>query len=431
MTIRSSQREAQPRAYRGDRRRPGRALLRRARPSSSARPTRSPSGSATPPDDTFGFGVVFSDETLGGIEHADAAIHQQMEREFARWDDIDVHYRGNVITSGGHGFAAMSRAPAARDPAGRCRELGVTLHFRTEAPDVDELSRTYDLVIASDGLNSAIRAKYADMFRPDARRARRCKYMWLGTDKVFDAFKFDVHRDAVRRHADPRLPVRRDRQHVHRRDARRRVARGRLRRVRRRATFRPGRERREVDRAGAGAVRRRPRRPRACWRTTRGGSASRRSATRPGGTATSCCSATPRTPRTSRSARARSWRWRTRSRWPPACTSRRRASSSARSPRTRRSAGRSCCPPSARRRRASSGSRTSGQYIHQEPEQFAFNIMTRSRRVTYDNLRLRDPEFVERVDAWFADHERRARRVGDPATSARRCSSRSGCASSS
>ena len=61
------------------------------------------------PDDTFGFGVVFSDETLGGIENADPGIYRQMEREFARWDDIDVHYRGEVITSGGHGFAAMGR----------------------------------------------------------------------------------------------------------------------------------------------------------------------------------------------------------------------------------------------------------------------------------------------------------------------------------
>ena len=60
-------------------------------------------------DDTFGFGVVFSDETLGGIEHADPAIYAQMEREFAVWDDIDVHFKGEVVTSGGHGFAAMSR----------------------------------------------------------------------------------------------------------------------------------------------------------------------------------------------------------------------------------------------------------------------------------------------------------------------------------
>src|SRR5690242_20245730 len=142
-------------------------------------------------DDTFGFGVVFSDETLGGIEHADPEIHRAMEREFARWDDIDVHYRGEVITSGGHGFAAMSRRRLLEILQERCRELGVTLHFRTEAPDVEELSATHDLVIAADGLNSAVRGKYADTFRPSLD-VRDCKYMWLGTDKVFDAFKFYI-----------------------------------------------------------------------------------------------------------------------------------------------------------------------------------------------------------------------------------------------
>ena len=92
-------------------------------------------------DDTFGFGVVFSDETLGGIEHADPAIHAPMQREFARWDDIDVHLpRRTYSTSGGHGFAAMSRKPAAGILQARCAELGVEVRFRTEAPDVDELA---------------------------------------------------------------------------------------------------------------------------------------------------------------------------------------------------------------------------------------------------------------------------------------------------
>src|SRR6266513_3527796 len=71
-------------------------------------------------DDTFGFGVVFSAETLGGIEHADAAVYARMEREFARWDDIDVHYRGQALTSGGHGFAAMSRRRLLRLLQERC-----------------------------------------------------------------------------------------------------------------------------------------------------------------------------------------------------------------------------------------------------------------------------------------------------------------------
>src|SRR5260221_10085691 len=85
-------------------------------------------------DDTFGFGVVFSDETLGGIEHADAQIYGAMEREFARWDDIDVHVRGQTITSGGHGFAALSRRRLLQILQQRCGELGVTLHFPPGAP---------------------------------------------------------------------------------------------------------------------------------------------------------------------------------------------------------------------------------------------------------------------------------------------------------
>ncbi|WP_410669636.1 bifunctional salicylyl-CoA 5-hydroxylase/oxidoreductase [Amycolatopsis sp. cmx-4-68] len=140
------------------------------------------------PDDTFGFGVVFSDETLGGIEHADAAVHEAMKAEFARWDDIDVHYRGTVTTSGGHGFAAMSRKRLLGILQHRCAELGVSLRFREEAPA--DLSG-YDLVVAADGVNSAVRAKHAETFRPSVE-TRRCRYIWLGTDLVFDAFKFHV-----------------------------------------------------------------------------------------------------------------------------------------------------------------------------------------------------------------------------------------------
>ncbi|MBO0847464.1 MAG: bifunctional salicylyl-CoA 5-hydroxylase/oxidoreductase, partial [Nocardioides sp.] len=87
-------------------------------------------------DDTFGFGVVFSDETLGGIEHADPAVFAQMRAEFAIWDDIDVHFKDTVTTSGGHAFAAMSRRRLLEILQARCRELGVTIHVSTEAPDV-------------------------------------------------------------------------------------------------------------------------------------------------------------------------------------------------------------------------------------------------------------------------------------------------------
>ena len=173
---------------------PAVSTSRRSRSSWRRRPgsgTRSRCGSATPPDDTFGFGVVFSDETLGGIEHADPVVFAQMQREFAIWDDIDVHFKGEVVTSGGHAFAAMSRRRLLEILQERCRELDVTLHFRTEAPDVDELAASYDLVVAADGLNSAVRQRYADTFRPTLD-VRDCRYIWLGTDMVFDAFTFHI-----------------------------------------------------------------------------------------------------------------------------------------------------------------------------------------------------------------------------------------------
>ena len=142
-------------------------------------------------DDTFGFGVVFSDETLGGIEHADAEIFAAMRREFARWDDIDVHFRGTTVTSGGHGFAAMSRQRLLAILQARCAGLGVRILFGTQAPDVAGLAASHDLVVAADGMNSATRGRFAGAFGPDLER-RRCRYIWLGTDLVFDAFKFYI-----------------------------------------------------------------------------------------------------------------------------------------------------------------------------------------------------------------------------------------------
>ena len=92
------------------------------------------------PDDTFGFGVVFSDETLGGIEHADPVIHARMAERFARWDDVDVHFRGTLTTVGGQGFAAMSRKELLRILQERCADLGVRVDYRTEAVSYTHLT---------------------------------------------------------------------------------------------------------------------------------------------------------------------------------------------------------------------------------------------------------------------------------------------------
>ena len=143
------------------------------------------------PDDTFGFGVVFSDETLGGIESADTEIYRRMESRFARWTDIDVDVDGHTFTVGGQGFAAMSRKELLQILQQRAAQLGVTVHYRTAAPDVAALRATHDLVLAADGLNSTIRSAAPEVFGPTLDR-RHNKYIWLGTDLVFEAFQFFV-----------------------------------------------------------------------------------------------------------------------------------------------------------------------------------------------------------------------------------------------
>lgn len=142
-------------------------------------------------DDTFGFGVVFSDETLGGIENADKAVADYMTEQFARWSDIDIHYRDQTITVGGQGFAAMGRKELLQMLQHRALSLGVEVEFSTEAPPVAQLEAEYDLVVAADGANSQVRTQYAEDFSPHVDR-RRNKFMWLGTDQVFEAFKFYI-----------------------------------------------------------------------------------------------------------------------------------------------------------------------------------------------------------------------------------------------
>ena len=118
-------------------------------------------------------------------------IYARMAERFARWDDIDVHFRGTVTTAGGQGFAAISRQRLLQILRERCAELGVRLSYRTAAPDADALGRDYDLVVAADGANSATRTKFADVFQPSLE-PRHSTYMWLGTDLVFEAFKFYI-----------------------------------------------------------------------------------------------------------------------------------------------------------------------------------------------------------------------------------------------
>ncbi|MFS2137487.1 bifunctional salicylyl-CoA 5-hydroxylase/oxidoreductase [Duganella sp. Dugasp56] len=143
------------------------------------------------PYDTFGWGVVFSDQTLGNLANADEPTARAILESFNHWDDIDVFFKGEKVTSGGHGFCGIGRKHLLNILQRRCEELGVKLVFETEVTDDQEMAARYgaDLVIASDGLNSRTRTRYADSYQPQIE-ARQCRFVWLGTRKKFDAFTF-------------------------------------------------------------------------------------------------------------------------------------------------------------------------------------------------------------------------------------------------
>jgi anthraniloyl-CoA monooxygenase len=140
------------------------------------------------PYDTFGWGVVFSDQTLGNLQAADPVSAAQILDAFNHWDDIEVHIRGHKIRSGGHGFCGIGRKRLLNILQQRCEGVGVKLAFETDVQG-DEAYPHADLIIASDGLNSRIRAKHAETFKPDIDM-RACRFVWLGTHKLFDAFTF-------------------------------------------------------------------------------------------------------------------------------------------------------------------------------------------------------------------------------------------------
>lgn len=142
------------------------------------------------PDDTFGWGVVLSDETLDNLAENDAKSAAAIREHFAYWDDIAVIHKGVRTLSTGHGFCGIGRMRLLVLLQERARELGVDLRFQTEVDDTEKLMAEYDLVIAADGLNSRTRSKFAEHFHPDVD-TRKCKFVWLGTKQKFDgAFTF-------------------------------------------------------------------------------------------------------------------------------------------------------------------------------------------------------------------------------------------------
>ena len=142
------------------------------------------------PDDTFGWGVVLSDETLTNLEANDPVSATEIRAHFAYWDDIALHHKGQKLVSGGHGFCGIGRKRLLLILHERARALGVDLRFQTEVDTAAEYMKDFDVVVASDGLNSKTRTTFAETFKPDID-LRKCHFVWLGTEQKFDdAFTF-------------------------------------------------------------------------------------------------------------------------------------------------------------------------------------------------------------------------------------------------
>lgn len=136
------------------------------------------------PDDTFGWGVVFSGKTLANLRDADATSHAEITREFEAWDNVDVVHGQDKISIHGNSFSGIARIRLLKILQARCEQLKIRIHFRNEVSDIDALKRESDLLIGADGVNSTVRQKYAEHFRPKLS-ARPNKYIWYGTNRLF------------------------------------------------------------------------------------------------------------------------------------------------------------------------------------------------------------------------------------------------------
>lgn len=136
------------------------------------------------PDDTFGWGVVFSGKTLTNLARADAESHAEITKNFEAWDNVDVVHRNDKVSIHGNSFSGIARLRLLKILQRRCEELGVQLLFRNEVQDVESLRQSCDLLVAADGVNSAVRNEYANRFGPDLD-VRPNRYIWYGTNHLF------------------------------------------------------------------------------------------------------------------------------------------------------------------------------------------------------------------------------------------------------
>src|SRR5438876_993501 len=370
-----------------------------------------------PLEATFGFGVVFSDATQDTLAEADRETYQEMARHFHHWDDIDVHVNNTVVTSTGHGFSGLSRRTLLAILGRRAEAIGVCLRVGREVADVHAVLGA-DLVVAADGFNSVVRQQLADRFTPTVDW-RPNRYVWLGTNRPFPAFTFYFKRD---RHGLWRVHA-----YQYERGCSTFIVEATE------ATWRAA----GMDRADEDATLafcealfaeelqgHRLLKNRSLWRnfgTLRSERWHHENVVLLGDAAhTAHFSVGSGTKLAMEDAVALT---RALQRTPPGDV----AAALAAYEEERRPAVESL-------QRAAQVSlqwfEDTERYLDLEPLQFAFNLLTRSLRITHDNLKLRDPKFVEGVDRWFAARTVEQSGVDvprDPPRGARACTSRSTC----
>jgi anthraniloyl-CoA monooxygenase len=136
------------------------------------------------PDDTFGWGVVFSDKTLSYLKESDEETYADITNSFETWDNVDVVHRDQKVTIRGNRFSGIARIELLHILQRRCQALGVDLRFRTEVSDVESLVHQCDLMVGADGINSTVRQTYAEFFQPSLS-VRQNRYIWYGTNQLF------------------------------------------------------------------------------------------------------------------------------------------------------------------------------------------------------------------------------------------------------
>ena len=148
------------------------------------------------PDDTFGWGVVFSGKTLANLRKADQTSHAEITRDFEAWDNVDVVHRNEKISIHGNSFSGIARIRLLKILQRRCEELGIQIHFRTEVSDIESLKDACNLLVGADGVNSTIRQQFSEHFQPNLS-TRPNKYIWYGTNQLFHGLTLTFRESAA------------------------------------------------------------------------------------------------------------------------------------------------------------------------------------------------------------------------------------------